>query len=288
MNPVTRVGCALLFVLLTVGGLRSEAHDASGNMPQSEDLTTPVRSDSKTTYFELLRELFPDLQEDATAHRSIPLRSILEPHKKRTITADITFNFKPYWINGEGRRLLLLWVELTDDDANPGTPFQGGTVILAVFRLEPSVSLLDAMEISGDRFTDPWGKRPILRLNSRSDAFIFSNNHWNAGESYYDIVILFVDAGRLKMIANQFIYNFTTCGATVSETPSFRVAADPGSKYPKLLVKVKLRKEPEENSCKPLVRGYTRYYQGVYRWNKAKGEYKGHSRQLDMLDKFNK
>ena len=288
MNLVKLIICAPLFVLLAVGSAQSrEVRGSGGAALQSEDLTSPVRNGSKTTYFDLLRGLFPDLQEDTTAHKTIPLRGLLEPDEEQVITADITFKFTPYWINSEGRRLLMLWVELTDDDANQGTPYQGGAVVLAVFRLEPVAKLLDAMRIEADRFTDPWGTHPILRLTARSDAFIFYNNHWNSGENYNDITVLFVDAGRFKVITSQFIFNFTTCGATFSETPSFRVLADPGNKYPRLLVEVKLRKEPVENGCDRRVRGYTRTYQGFYRWNRARGQYEGHSRQLDRLDKFN-
>jgi hypothetical protein len=281
--------CALLFVLLMVGDSRAQsAQSPDGKTLEAEDLTSPVRSGSKTTYLDLLRQLFPDLQEDGAAHRTIALGSLMEPHNKQVITADIAFNFTPYWINSEGRRLLLLWVVLTDEDANQATPYQGGAVVLAVFRLEPSVKLLDAMRVEADRFTDPWGEPPILRLSARSDAFILCNSHWNAGESFYDVVVLFVDAGRFKVIASAFTYNFTACDATYSETPSFRVVADPGNKYPKLLVKVRLKKKAEKISCEPRGRSYTRTYQGFYRWNRAKGEYESHSRQLDRFDQFNK
>lgn len=280
--------CALLLVLLTVGSFAADVRSTSDWPRQSDDLTSPVRSGSKTTYFDLLRELFPDLQEDATTHRTIPLASLNEPQQKQEVTGDITFNFKPYWINSEGRRLLVLWVEITDEDANQGTPYQGGAVVLTVFALEPRVKLLDAMRVESDRFTSLWDKPPILRLNAQSDALIFYNYHWNAGENFQDIVVLFVDAGRFKTITNQFIFNFTTCGATFSETPTFRVVADPGNKYPQVLVKVRLTKKPEKNTCEPQARGYTRTYQGLYRWNKAKGMYEGHSQQLDRFDRFNK
>src|SRR5581483_10174441 len=252
MSRLTR--CVPLLILLTLGCFATEAHGSSRWPAQSEDLTNPVRRGSKTTYFDLLRELFPDLQEDATAHKTIPLASLNEPEQKQAIEGDITFNFKPYWINSEGRRLLVLWVEITDEDANQGTPFQGGAVVLAVFALEPRVKMLDAMRIESDRFVSLWDKPPFLRLNAQSDALIFYNYHSNAGENFNDIAVLFVDAGRFKTITTQLIFNFTTCGAFFSETPTFRVVADPGNKYPQVLVKVQLTKEPEKNTCEPQAR----------------------------------
>lgn len=287
MNLKSLTRCAALLLLLAAGSLPAEGQTASDEAAQSEDLSSPVRNGSKTTYLDLLRELFPDLQEDATAHTTIPLRSLAEPGNKQAVTGDIEFKFKPYWINSEGRRLLALWVEITDEDANQGTPYQGGAVVLAVFRLEPNAKLLDAMRVEADRFASLWDK-PILRLDARNDAIIFYNHHWNAGENFNDIDMVFVDAGRLKTITNQFIFNFTTCGAIFDETPAFRVVPDPSNQYPQVLVKVVVTRKPENHGCEPRGRGYTRTYQGLYRWDKAKRRYEGHSPQLDRFDRFNK
>jgi len=287
MNSIKFIGCAPLFVLLTVGSLRAEARNSGGETLQAEGLSSPVQSGSRTTYFDLLRELFPDLHADATAHRTIPFRGISEPREREAVTGNITFDFKPYWFRSEGRRLLLLWVNLAAEDANAGTPYEGEAVVLAVFRLEPSVKLLDALDIKTDRFTGFWKDRPVFHLDSRSDAFIIYSTHWNAGESYVSLEMLFVDAGRFKTIASRFIYETQGCGANFTETPYFRAVADPGNKYPEVLVKVKLRKKPDEDTCDHPARGYTRYYQGLYRWNPAKGRYESNSRQLDRFDKFN-
>src|SRR5437763_11000738 len=142
MNSMKFIGCASLFVLLTVCSLQAEARSPGGETLQGEGLSSPVQSGSRTTYFDLLRELFPDLQRDASAHGSIPFRSLSEPRKKEAVEGNITFEFKPYWFKSEGRRLLMLWVELKADEANAGTPYEGGAVVLSVFRVEPGVRLL--------------------------------------------------------------------------------------------------------------------------------------------------
>ena len=287
MIPIKLIGCAPLFVLLAAGSLRAEGRSSGGETLQAEGLSSPVRGGAGATYFDLLRELFPDLQADATAHRTIPFRSISEPRKREAVTGDIKFDFKPYWFRSEGRRLLLLWVNLAAEGASAGTPYEGEAVVLAVFRLEPGVKLLDALDIKTDRFTGFWKDRPVFHLDSRSDAFIVYSTHWNAGESYVSLDMLFVDAGRFKTITSQFIYETQGCGANFTETPYFRAVADPGNKYPKVLVKVRLRKKPDEDTCEHPARGYTRYYQGLSRWNPARGRYESRSRQLDGLDKFN-
>src|SRR2546421_7618191 len=153
MNSMKFIGCASLFVLLTVCGLQAEARSSGGETLQDVGLSSPVRSGSRTTYFDLLRELFPDLQADATAHRSIPLRSISEPRKSEAVTGDIEFEFKPYWFKSEGRRLLMLWVDVKAKGANEGTPYEGEAAVLAGFRVGPGVRLLDALDVKTDRFT---------------------------------------------------------------------------------------------------------------------------------------
>jgi hypothetical protein len=287
MNSIKLKGFAALFLLLTVGSLQAQARGSDGETLQSEDLKSPVQSGSKTTYFDLLRQLFPDLQTDATAHRTIPFRSISEPRKREAVTGDIKFEFKPYRFKSDGRRLLLLWVNLSSTEANVGTPYEGEADVLAVFQLEPSVKLLDVMDVKTDRFTGFLEDRPLFHLDSRSDAFIIYSTHWNASESYLRVEMLFVDAGRFKTITSLFIYETKGCGVNFTEKPDFRTVADPGRKYPKVLVRVKLRKEADEEGCEHLSRDFTRYYRGFYRWNESKGEYASSSRQLDRLEKFN-
>ncbi|MDQ5838365.1 MAG: hypothetical protein M3379_16435, partial [Acidobacteriota bacterium] len=189
---------APLFVLLIFCCLRAEARSPRGESSQDVELSSPVENGSRTTYFDLLRELFPDLQRDAIAHRSLPFRSLSEPRKSEAVTGVIKFEFKPYRFKSEGRRLLLLWVNLKAEGANEGTPYEGEADVLAVYSLEPRVRLLDSLDVKTDRFTGFWQDRPVFHLDSRSDAFIVYSTHWNAGESYTSLEMLFVDAGRLK------------------------------------------------------------------------------------------
>jgi len=281
---------ALTLLLLTaLGGSRVAAGARVGAAAQSQDLSAPVRAGSKATYFELLRELFPDLKPDATAGRTVLIGSLSEPLERKPIEGDIKFEFKHQWINSGGRRLLLLWVDLTAERANEGTPYEGEAVVLAVYDLEPRAVLLDAIEIKTDRFTGFWEDRPAFRLDSRNDALVVYSTHSNAGESYLSIDMLFVDAGRFKRVAGLFLYNTQGCGAGYTQTPTFRAVADPARKYPRVLLKVKLKREPGGPECgRSRAAGYTRVYSGLYRWNNARGRYEGRSRQLDRLDEFNR
>jgi hypothetical protein len=127
----------------------------------------------------------------------------------------------------------------------------------------------------------------VFRLSPQSDALVVYSTHSNAGESYVSLDMLFVDGGRFKKIASLFTYNTQGCGAGFTEKPYFRAVAEPGGKYPRVLLKVRLRKEPDGPECERRAAGYTRYYEGVYRWNPSAHRYEGGSRQLGRLDEFN-
>lgn len=288
MNLVKLGECLLVLMLLLAGGQQTVAQTKAGEKQQTKGLMSTVKSDSKVTYFDLLRNLFPDLQADGTATKTIPFRSMSNPRKREATEGGIKFDFKPYWFNSEGRRLLLLWVHLEAEGLNAATPYEGEAAVLAVFELEPKIQLLDALDIQTDRFPGFWKDRPVFRLNSRNDAFIVYSSHWNSGESYNSIEMLFVDGGKLKPIASLFTYETQGCGANFTETPEFRSVSDPGKKYPKVLIKVSLRRKPDDNTCEHPLPGFTRYYQGLFSWNAGKGRYENSSRQLDSLLKFNR
>lgn len=288
MRLIRVAGCAALLLLTTAfGGSRATYALHGVESVRAQDLTAPVRAGSKTTYFDVLRNLFPDLNDEGNAHSTVPIGSLSEPKKREAITGDIKFEFKPYWMNSEGRRLLLLWVDVKAEGANEATPYEGEAVVLAAFALEPEPRLLDALDVKTDRFTGFWEDRPTLRLSPRDDALVVYSTHWNAGESYVRLDMLFVDGGRFRKITSFFMYNTQGCGVGYTQAPSFRAVPEAGRKYPRVLVKVKLRKEPDGPECDRRSAGYTKFYQGVYRWNASKRRYEGGSRQLDRLGEFN-
>ena len=301
MNCKSITACAV-FLMLTLCSVSTEAAwDGPGT--QSVDLKSPVQQGSKTTYFDLFRKVFPDLQTDSThddaaiAHRSVPMRKIDDERESIVLESDIELkSFDSRWIKSEGRRLLLLSAELSAEDANEGTPYEGEATVLAVFGLEPKIvfglepkiELLDVMDIKTDRFTAFWEEHPLVHLNPQNDAFVVSSTHSNAGENYNDLALMFVDDGRFKIISSFFLSNTQGCGATFTESPYFRALPAVGRKYPKILVTVRLKKEGDAGECDRRTHGYTRYYRAIYYWQQAKARYETDSRQLGKLAKLNR
>jgi hypothetical protein len=256
-------------------------------------LRSVVKTGSATTYFDLVKMILPDLQFDtsdpnsATAHRTIPIRNI-EEKEAESLAGDFTISsFGTRWTMSDGRQILLLQVDLAAEGLNEATPYQGEAALLAAFTVDPTAKLLDVMDVKTDRFTDFWEQQPVFQLNSQNGAFVIHNTHWNSGESYNDVRVLFLRDGRFETITSVFLLNTQGCGADITESPYFRALPD-ARKYPKLLVKVTLKKEADKAECTRRTPGYTRYYQGVFYWNPAKAEYEGNARQLNTLDKFNR
>ena len=258
----------------------------------ASDLSSTV-SGTKTTYLELIRKIIPDLQIDpkdadvAIGHKTIPFRHLSETKKPPPLESDIKLeSFQPYWIKSDGRRVLLLELAVSAEDANQGMNYEGEADIVAAFTIQPAIKLLDVMDVKTDRFSGFYEKPPVFQLTTESDAFLVVSTHSNAGESYSDLNVLFLNHDRVETITNIFLFDTQGCGATFTETPSFRVM--PGStKYPNIMVTVKVKKDADPEECDRRTRGYVRTYRALYQWNSAKREYRTSSKQLAVLDKFN-
>jgi hypothetical protein len=282
----------LLLLLLPINIL------AQGNNQQSKplyasDLSSPV-SGTKTTYIELIKKIIPDLQiepndaDAAIAHRTVPFKHLSENTPAAALEGDIKLDgVEPHWIKSEGRRVLLLELDLSADQANQGTNYEGEANVVAAFTIEPSIKLLDVMDMKTDRFTGFWEKPSVFELDSQNDAFLMNSSHSNAGENYSDLTVLFLNHDRFETITNIFLFDTQGCDATFTQTPSFSVQPGRTSRYPNVVVTVKVRKKADGPECDHPKRGYVKVYRAVYQWNVIKRDYRTASKQLAALDRFN-
>jgi hypothetical protein len=282
----------LLLLLLPINIL------AQGNNQQSKplyasDLSSTV-SGTKTTYIELIKKIIPDLQIDpndadaAIAHRTVPFKHLSENTPAAALEGDIKLDsVEPHWIKSEGRRVLLLELDLSAEQANQGTNYEGEANVVAAFTIEPSIKLLDVMDMKTDRFTGFWEKPSVFALDPQNDAFLMNSSHSNAGENYSDLTVLFLNHDRFETITNIFLFDTQGCDATFTQTPSFSVQPGRTRRYPNVVVTVKVRKEADGPECDHPKRGYVNVYRAVYQWNVIKREYRTASKQLAALDRFN-
>ena len=281
-----------LLLLLLPSCLLAQAGNQESKPLFASDLSSTVAG-TKTTYLELIHRILPDLQIDpkdadvAIGHKTIPFKHLSENKKPSSLQSDIKLDsFQPYWIKSDGRRVLLLELSISAEDANQETNYEGEADIVAAFTIQTEIKLLDVMDVKTDRFSGFYEKPPVFQLTTQSDAFLVVSTHSNAGESYSDLNVLFLNHDRIETITNIFLFDTQGCGATFTETPSFRVM--PGSsKYPNIMVTVKVNKDADSQDCDRPTPGYVKVYQALYQWNSAKREYRTISKQLAALDKFN-
>jgi hypothetical protein len=289
---MNKLWLAQLLLLLLSPGVFAQASKQESKPLFASDLSSTVAG-TQTTYLDLIRRIIPDLQIDpkdadvVMGHKTIPFRHLSETKKPPPLESDIKLeSFQPYWIKSDGRRVLLLELSVSAEDANQGMNYQGEADIVAAFTIQPAIKLLDVMDVKTDRFSGFYEKPPVFQLTTQSDAFLVVSTHSNAGESYSDLNVLFLNHDRVETITNIFLFDTQGCGATFTETPSFRVM--PGSsKYPNIMVTVKVKKDADSQDCDRPTRGYVKVYQALYQWNSAKREYRTSSKQLAALDKFN-
>ena len=216
-----------LLLLLLSTKLLAQSGDQQGKPLYSRDLSSMVAG-TKTTYLELIRRIIPDLQIDpkdadaAIGHRTIRFRHLSEKTKPSALESDIKLEyFQPYWIKSDGRRVLLLELDITAEDANQGMNYEGLADIVAAFTIQPTIKLLDVVDVKTDRDSGFYDKPSVFQLTPQTDAFLMISSHFNSGESYNDLSVLFLNHDRIETIMDVFLFDTQGCGAMFTETPSF-------------------------------------------------------------------
>ena len=286
------LGLVQLLLLLVPLSVLAQAGSTESKPLYASDLSSTVDG-TKTTYLQLIHRIIPDLQIDpkdadvASGHKTIRFKHLSEAKNLFVLESETKLNsFQPLWIKSDGRRVLLLELDVSAEDANQGTNYEGEADIIAAFTMQPTIKLLDVMDVKTDRFSGFYERPSVFHLTPQSDAFLVMSSHSNAGESYNDLSVLFLNHDRIETITNMFLFDTQGCGATFTQTPSFRVL--PGnSQYPNVLVTVKVKKDADSPDCDRPTRGYVKTFQALYQWNAVKEEYRTTSKQLEALDRFN-
>ena len=253
-----------------------------------------VGGGTKTTYLELLRKIFPDVEisaagglDDAAAiaHKTIPLNHLMGDYKGKIYEGEMkieSIERLPSQAQSQGQLLLLVHV------FGPDLFNWGKISVLALFQLEPTPRLLDAGDVQADQSTSFWDEKPHLRISTQEDAVIVASDHHNSSQSYLSLSLIATGGNKLRMIFDlPPLLNGNDCGNTFSQTPSVNVLREARGAHFNLLVKVKMVKEPDAESCQKRTRGYTRYYQSLLVWNPVKRQYESRDRGLAQLSRFN-
>ena len=257
------------------------------------DYRKAVHAGAKTTYLDLLKEIFPDVEmdsaagHDATAHTSIKLNHMFGDYRDKVYRGEMKISsIESPGDQSRNKNRMLLLVHVESDD---GEQFNwGGISVLALFQLAPAVKLLDAADVQVDRFTGFWEERPMLPISSLEDTSIIANSHHNSSQGYLRLALVAPEKNRLGTIFElPTLLNTNVCGNSFSQTPSIStLRSTKGARY-SISIKIKLVKEADDESCEKRTRGFTKYYKALLIWNPSKRRYESRGTALDQLSRFN-
>ena len=277
------------WLLLLVGA----AEAVAPRIVDAENLDQTVATGSPTTYFDLLRLVFPDLKKpegrtiEAVAGETVPVRHIDGENEKQRLSGTLKFLVvSSLPIKAQNRPLLLLHVDVTGETPGEGAPQVEEYSLLALFQTGGPSRLLDLVDIRADRFNGFWTDRPLLNLTPATQACLIYHHHFNSNQSYNIIRLLFVRNQRLQEILSVAPFSVTSFCETFASQAAFRIVPDQPRKYPRVVATVTLKKKKDPPECKPRRPGFTRTYQGLWQWDPKKQEYSQVSGNLDKLYKW--
>ena len=259
----------------------------AADLPHLED---PVTGHSGVTYLDLLRQVAPNLAQNA-ANNDIegslakPLRHVVgkdydgEPPDPLVATS---FLEARQIVSGGKKRLVLL----ADLGADPDRAYD--TALLALYDDAAKPRLLDAVDVGVDRDT-AFNDQDQLALGPGETALITVSEHVNSNQAYDPRLLILLRHDRFQLIDNIFLISEHACGWKRSESPVFATRPDPGSPYAAIVATVTETLKRNDDDCgdEPAPKAYKRIWRTVWRWNAKAGRYVDTAHGLDRLEKLN-
>jgi hypothetical protein len=280
------VGAWLVLLVGPAGAVAPRIVDA-------EHLEQTVALGSSTTYFDLLKLVFPDLKKpegksfEAVAGETVPVRHIDREYEEQPLSGTLKFLVvSSLPIKAGNQLLLLLHVDVTREIPEEGAPQVEEYSLLALFQTGKTPKLIDLMDIKADRFNGFLEALPLLNLTPATQACLIYHHHFNSNQSYNIIRLLFVKNQRLQEILSVAPFSVTSFCLTFASQAAFRIVPDQPRQYPRVMTTVTLKRKADAPECKPHSSGFTRTYQGVWQWDPKKQEYSQISGNLDKLYKW--
>lgn len=166
--------------------------------------------------------------------------------------------------------------------------FGGEVAVLAVFAAGQAAPI-DVAEVKTDRFTG-FPSAPLLKLTAADDAFVLHNTHHNAGQPYTAASLFHLRQGRLRRIAEvDLLGELSGCAKAFDESLEWLTEPDMAT-LPIVVARVTLVHAPRASTggCegrRPAER--REVFEGRWRWDSAKGQYRDQGGTLERLDRWN-
>jgi hypothetical protein len=244
------------------------------------DLGDAVPGHKNLTYFDLMRQVVPDLtlsdKGDATGHKTIPFAHIEGKDSKVDLPATINFaSIEALPIPGE--RIILL------ADLGQAETSTAGANLLALFALTPSVNLLDVAEVGTDRFTG-FRAGALQMLAPDTPLLLVDSSHFNSNQNYNSTEMIFIHGDRFRLIESVFTFRDSSCSYERTQEPSFTLLPAPRP-YRAVQVSVHEAVKLTEQDCggetPPPAKPTT--YETIFHWDEAKQSFLPSSDALQRL-----
>jgi hypothetical protein len=258
----------------------------------AEHLDQAIAPGSPTTYFDLLKLIFPDLKKpegkgfEAVAGETLPVRHIDREYEEQPLSGTLKFIVvSSLPLKAANQPLLLVHVDVsreTGDGSHQAEEYS----LLALFQPGTPPKLLDLVDIKADRFNGFLEALPLLNLTPATQAVLIYHHHFNSNQSYNIIRLLFVKNRRLQEILSVAPFSVTSRCETFGSQAAFRIVPDQSRPYPQVLATVTLKRKKGPPDCQPRRLGFTRTYRGIWQWDAKKKGYRQVSGNLDKLYKW--
>ncbi|HSE38800.1 MAG TPA: hypothetical protein VLG74_15980 [Blastocatellia bacterium] len=241
-----------LFICATAFPVQSKA-----TAHQKPDWGDQIVPSSRLTVLDLTRRLLPDIKQDSATADKITATDLsgirlldgveatgmeldLESDDEHEITESDYF-----WLKDGGNRFLVLL--LTVD---------GEKIVVALFKISPAVTLLDAVTVAQDVHVDVNRERVWL-IHPRHQAFAAHSWHDNSSESFDQYTFISVVDGKLRAVATPGSFegftDYSPARQRVCKTalsPEFRFVRSTHREYFDLIVSEKTLKVCHRDSEK--------------------------------------
>lgn len=279
MRSLLNLFSILLLLNLPPQTVRAE----SGTMASLSD---PVTGAPGMTYFELARRFVPDLQPDGMAWTGHTL--------DETYAQD--WELETEWPDGigmdgvetvaferDGKQRLAILFGLAPATDTAETP-----TILALYALEDTPRLIDAIDVGLDR--DNGFAEPAIQTLSDGAALIATeSSHWNSSQSYRITNLVLAEADKLTTVDEVLTLSERYCRLNRTQTPAIAVEPGASGKRAAIHVSVRVTEEKVDEACDepPPAPAPERLVSVTYRWNDQTGTYMPDSQALEALAKEN-
>ncbi len=155
--------------------------------------------------------------------------------------------------------------------------------VIALF--DSAGKLVDAVNVRGDihvSFSDDY----VRPLGAEGALVIAHNWHDNSEQSYDSDSLILVKPGGFSDIGDVLAFGSRDCRSQFTETA--KISLTPMATMARIDVEIKREANKLAEDCTTKTGPEIRtIFNGYWRWNAKKGAYEAHTRELDLLDKWN-